>query len=124
VSGIDPRGVGGELALQGQLLDVAALRQRTIAANLANQATPGWKRLEVEFEEAFAEASRDARSGGPASAEATVQVDPAASDRKDGGTVDAERELVDMSRNALVFQTLTRAASAKVANLRAAITGR
>jgi len=125
VSGIDPKGVGGELALQGQLLDVAALRHRTIAANLANQATPGWQRLEVRFEEAF-RAATDEQAGGapPASVEARVQVDQEAPTRLDGGSVDAERELVDLSRNSLVYQTLTRAAAAKVASLRAAIGGR
>jgi flagellar basal-body rod protein FlgB len=123
VSGIDPRGVGGELALDGQLLDVAALRHRTIASNLANQATPGWQRLEVRFEEAFA-AAQAPTDGAPATVEARVQVDRDAPSRLDGCSVDAERELVDLSRNSLVYQTLTRAAAAKVAALRAAIGGR
>lgn len=123
MSGIDPKGVGGELALNGQLLDLAALRHRTIAANLANQATPGWQRLEVRFEEALAEAQAPA-GGGPATVEARVEVDRDAPARLDGCSVDAERELVDLSRNSLVYQTLTRAAAAKVAALRAAIGGR
>jgi flagellar basal body rod protein FlgB len=44
--------------------------------------------------------------------------------RLDGNNVETERELVDLSKNTLVFETLARAAAGKTAVLRAAITGR
>lgn len=117
-------GLGGELALPGRLLDAAALRQRTIAANLAHQSTPGWQRLEVRFEEALGEALDRGGVGEALKVTPEVQVDETATPRLDGNSVDPEQELVDMSKNALLYHTLTRAAASKVAQLRAAITGR
>lgn len=119
-----PGGIGGELRLPGQLLDAAALRQRVIAQNLANQSTPGWKRLEVKFEEALGQALERGGTEGALEVEPRVQVDESAPVRLDGNSVDAEQELVEMSRNALLYHTLTRAAASKVSQLRAAITGR
>lgn len=45
-------------------LDAAALRQKAIADNLANLTTPGYKRIEVKFEDTLREAlNREAHRG-------------------------------------------------------------
>lgn len=115
---------GPDLTLLGRLLDAAALRHRTIAANLANAETPGYRRQEVSFEDAFGAALR---RGGPAAAgkvEPRVTVDETPGARLDGNNVEAERELVDLSRNTLLYETYARAAEIKTGILKSAIQGR
>lgn len=117
-------GLGQDFVTLGRLLDVAGLRHRTIAANIANANTPGFKRLEVRFEEEFGRALERAGSAGAARVEPRVVQDDTPSAKLDGNNVETERELVDLSKNTLVFETLARVAAGKTALLRAAITGR
>ncbi|MEZ6184838.1 MAG: flagellar basal body protein [Planctomycetota bacterium] len=114
--------ISGELNDVGRLLDVAGLRHRTIAANLANANTPGYLRREVRFEESFAKALEQGTNPGAVRAE--VVVDKDSPTRLDGNNVESEQELVDLSKNALMYQTLTKAAASKAGLLRAAIMGR
>jgi flagellar basal-body rod protein FlgB len=108
---------GSNTRLMGAALDGLAARHRAIAANLANQNTPGYKRLVVSFEDQLARASggvdlepkveRDRSPGGP-----------------DGNNVDAMAELGQMTRVELSYQLLTRALSLEIGQMRAAISGR
>ena len=114
--------LGGELQGVGRLLDVAGLRHRVIASNLANANTPNYLRREVRFEEALVKALE---GGGDAEAvRPEVVVDADSPTRLDGNNVESERELVDLSKNALMYQALSRAAASKAGMLRAAIMGR
>lgn len=44
---------GGNMPLYGAAMDAYALRQRTIAKNIANATTPGYRPERVRFEEEF-----------------------------------------------------------------------
>jgi len=82
-----------------RLLDVAVLRQRVHAANLANQNTPGYKAQAVSFEDAF-NAALDQGGG-----EAAARIDPriytplATPSQPDGNDVSTEREVAAMAKN-------------------------
>lgn len=99
-------------------LDGLAARHRAIAANIANQNTPGYKRVVVTFENQLEmakktgvirpEIDRDRESpGGP-----------------DGNNVDAMGEVSQLTRVELSYQALTRALSLEASQLRSAISGR
>ena len=109
-----------------RLLDATALRQRVVAANLANVNTPGYRSRDVRFEEMLQELLRDGR---PLRAASDLPA-PEIFERKDvrprenGNTVDLEREMGEMTRNALLYQAYTRFLDHKIATLRVAITGR
>ena len=98
-------------------LDGLALRHRVVASNLANQSTPGYKRLEVSFEDQLERASR----GG--SFEPSVTRDTSAGDA-DGNNVVPEDEVGALTRVEIVYRTLSQALSMKSALMRAAITSR
>jgi flagellar basal-body rod protein FlgB len=107
-----------------QLLDVASLRHRVIAQNIANVNTPGYHRLDVSFEDAFARAVKhDAgqRRGGTAP---RVVVDNTTPERADGNNVDIDIEMGNLNKNALLYSAYTQALANKLASLRLAITGR
>jgi flagellar basal-body rod protein FlgB len=110
------------LGVLTQLLDAAALRHRVISQNVANVNTPGYRRREVTFE---ADLAKALASPGAGTAHAKPQVVVAdGPERVDGNTVDIDREMNDLSKNALLYQAAAQIVASRVASLRAAIAGR
>ena len=108
-----------------RLLDAATLRHEAIASNLSNIETPGYKRVDLpkEFSQEFATHLRaGGKSPGP---EAKIVEDPAAiARRKDGNTVQLDKELLAMTKNGAEYDMLTEFVSGSIKQLRLAITGR
>ncbi len=118
---MDALGNDGPLIIA--LLDAAALRHRTIARNLANAETPGYRaegvRFSKELEEALKSGDPDRLRGAkPETFERDTRV------KLDGSSVDMEVEQGEMSRNALAYQTLLAVATMKQSEMRLAIAGR
>lgn len=90
-------------AVLSRLMDVAALRQRVHAANLANQNTPGYRAKAVAFEDAFREAL--ASGDDPGSVEATVYEPRNTPIQNDGNDVSTDREVLASAQNALLYNT-------------------
>jgi flagellar basal-body rod protein FlgB len=109
------------LGVLTQLMDASALRHRVIAQNVANVNTPGYRRREVTFE---ADLVKALASPGPVAQVKPQVVVADGPERVDGNTVDIDREMGDLSKNALLFQAAAQIVSSRVASLRAAISGR
>lgn len=126
---IDPVFQSDSYQLARKLLDAAALRQEAIASNIANVETPGYRRLDVSTD--FADQLK-ARSqtgelarGAAAHLQPTLVQDPfARSIRPDGNSVELEKELLAMNRNAVEYEFLTEVVSGNIKQLKMAITGR
>src|SRR5690606_25666269 len=102
---IDPLFQNTTYQLARKLLDAAVLRHEAIATNIANAETPGFQRLDVAPD--FAAELR-ARLHTGASREALDTLQPrlledasARSVRPDGNSVELDRELLAMNRNAV-----------------------
>ncbi len=97
-------------------LDGLALRQRTIANNIANVNTPGYQSKRVLFEDALARSV----NRGDGSAEATVarSLEPT---RLDGNNVNLDTETLSNIDTVLRFQFAARAIDGETAKLRAAM---
>jgi flagellar basal-body rod protein FlgB len=125
---IDPIFQTDNYQVARKLLDAAALRQEAIASNIANAETPGYRRLEVsrDFAEQLKARSRTgdlARSA--ASITPTLVQDPfARSVRPDGNSVEIEKELLAMNKNAVEYEYLSDVVSGNIKQLKMAITGR
>ncbi len=76
---------GGHMGLFESAMDAYALRQRTIAKNIANATTPGYRPERVRFEEEFQDEQLQLR--GLHGDSNYVQIGP-----QDPGSVQAERE--------------------------------
>jgi flagellar basal-body rod protein FlgB len=100
-----------------RVLDNTSLRHRVIAQNVANVNTPGYRRLEIAFEDLLSAAS-DASPSKP------QVVEVPGTERVDGNTVDIDREMGDLTKNALLFQAATQILASRMAAMRSAITGR
>jgi flagellar basal-body rod protein FlgB len=107
-----------------------AARQRTIANNVANVDTPGFKASEVRFEDALKSAMRRGVRGTAAdqstlnaSVSHSSLVDATAS-RADGNNVDVDREMETLSEANLNYSALTQVMSTRLSILRNVISGR
>lgn len=118
------KSVQNELEVMGKLLDVAALRHRVIAGNLANVNTPNYKRHEVKFEEMFNKVMKAGDSAEAKDVKPQLITDEVSPAREDGNNVVFEREVGDLMKNSLYFETLTHMLTKKINGIRNAISGR
>ena len=109
-----------ERALEG-----SSLRQRALANNLANANTVRFKRSDVDFQSALADAL-DAAD--PAADVATTSfapvTDTVTTARLDGNNVDVDAEMANLSENAVTYQALVAVAKARLHMIEIAIGGR
>ena len=113
----DTTQLGLEQALSG-----ASLRQRAIANNIANANTAGYKRSDVDFHSALAEAlgAPDARSK-LSGLSFKTELDTSSTTRADGSNVDIDQEMANLSQNSLEYQSLVTVARVRMAMLQVAM---
>ena len=107
-------------------LDAAAARQKSIANNISNVETPGYKRCYVSFE---AELKRvlDRKDGhgvreGLQNLTPTTEIDAMSPSRSDGNNVNIDVEISDLAKTSLKYRAAAILLESKSGMLRAAIT--
>jgi flagellar basal-body rod protein FlgB len=103
-----------ETAIRG-----AAMRQTTLAGNVANANTPGYRRQDVDFHGALKAAmssGADLHDVGFAAA-----VDSSAPMQADGNAVDIDVENANLAKNGLEYEALVSVTSARIAILKSAM---
>lgn len=106
------------IGLLEQSMTAASLRHRVIANNLANVNTPGYRTLEVQFEDELAKHLHNPQAATPTIVESVLP------ERADGNTVDLDRELGVLNKNSLLYQAVSQVLATRIAALRSAISGR
>jgi flagellar basal-body rod protein FlgB len=123
---------GGHYPLLKQALHACALRQEAIAHNIANVNTPGYRRIDVSFEEFLRAAQttplrttdpRHIAIPPPQPASPQVTSDEGAPMRPDGNTVDIDYEMAQLAENQIRFQALSQLISGRYQSLKTVITG-
>lgn len=113
-------------------------RNLAISNNLANAETPGYRRMDVRFEDALAAAARGAHAppgplGGVTRPEAAGMaasvmpesaVDASSVMRADGSNVDPDTEMAALAQNQLAHQTVTSLLDKHLTLIRTAVIGR
>jgi len=94
----------------------AVARETVAAGNLANVDTPGYRAKEVRFSEAL-----DEQLATPGQSSAIVEEAPGLAARRDGNTVQLDRELLAMNRAVSDFSAAQTALTAKFRLVRYAI---
>ncbi len=126
------------ISVLGRVLDLRARKQEAVSANIANAETPGYARIEMDFEDAL----KDAAGEGGIVQEAThprhiggTGGNPAEGIRadyyrqRDGSgigdenNVSLEREMVDLAQNQIRYEAAVRMISKKFNMLKTAIRG-
>lgn len=110
-------------------LEVAArgseLRSSVLANNLANVNTPHFKRSDVYFEDALAEAIDfgGGKSSKVRGVEPRMGTDGSSIMRHDGNNVDIDREAARLAENQIFYNSVMAIESKRMRSLSAAITG-
>jgi len=114
----DTTQLGLERAIAG-----AGMRQATIAGNIANANTPGYRRKDVDFHTTL-RAALEADTPAKAVAAASFAAAPdraAGAMRADGNGVDIDVESATLAANALEYETLVAVSRGRTDVLRSAI---
>jgi flagellar basal-body rod protein FlgB len=102
-------------------------RQSVLSNNLANVNTPGFKRSDVSFQSALADALGSAKSSsdtaGVDATSFTTQTDNTTDMRLDGNNVDADVEAANLSKNQLLFDSVMAIDTKRLHTMDTAITG-
>ena len=116
-----------------RFLDYFARRQEVIAANVANLSTPGYKTVDLRFEDVLESelegfkviktSPRHFEIEGPEPSWRLAKVS-GLDERADGNNVSFDRELLAMTLNRLRFQMGLQWASSRIRTLRAAMIDR
>lgn len=115
----------------------SSLRHKVISNNIANINTPGYKRMEVSFEDELAAAadSGESRQGLTRTHPGHMLPESAAADssrirtidntsmRTDGNNVDVDAEMAAMTKNNIFYNTVAQQISVYYANIKSAIKG-
>ncbi len=119
----------------GKYLDVAALRQKLVAGNLANVSTPGFGARDIDFQAEFSRVSGQGDKlvgytthanhiplgGGP---EGDPEVSTAKVIEGDMNAVDADHEIANLAQNELIYSISARLLQKKISGIRTVITSR
>jgi flagellar basal-body rod protein FlgB len=105
-----------------RLVDSTNLRHRVLAMNVANINTPGYQRLDVEFEGELQKVLHG--GGGKTDVHARVVPGGGGAPRADGNNVDIDREMSRLTKNALLHSLFAQVQAGNMARMRSAITGR
>lgn len=108
-----------EVALHG-----TELRQQIVSNNLANVNTPGFKRSDVEFGPALAEALQFNNTTSAVGAVVpNVRTDTTSTMRVDGNNVDVDREATYLAQTQLQFSALMAVVTKNLTTMSSIITG-
>lgn len=97
------------------------VRQRTIASNIANLETPGYRRLDVRFEELLAKALKSRQTADLGDLEPEVYQPEGTSVKSNGNNVDMEMEIGEMLKNSLRQTAFVRVLRKKFAQMQEAV---
>lgn len=118
------------MAVSKKALDALSLAQETIADNIANVDTPGFKASEVTFQQELARAverERNARRSHACGRFAVDQVQPriirqtGGTARRDGNNVNIDHEMAALAKTSILYTTIARLLASKFDMLASAI---
>ncbi len=114
--------VGGDMTMRilQQAMSGLALRQRTIADNLANIETPGFLAGKVDFEAALKQALADGEDPMATQVATARSLEPT---RVNGSNVNIDEETLAGQQTVLSTQLVSTALTNKFNNLKTSITG-
>ncbi|MDF2685016.1 MAG: hypothetical protein K0S55_197 [Clostridia bacterium] len=109
-------------------LDAVWLRKETIANNIANNETPGYKSKYVEFEQQLKNAlnrsvSKDSLQKELENIKPKILQNDNTTAKEDGNNVDLDAENIEMARTQLQYEYLIRVLNTQMNNIKYAING-
>ncbi len=109
--------------LLAKAVDVTVLRHKVLSQNVANVNTPGYRKLDVSFDDALAKHLEWHGEDGVGQLQPTIVEDTTTPARLDGNNVDIDREMMRLNKNTLLNNTYLQIVATKTAMMRRAING-
>jgi len=106
----------------GNALNGAEQNHCLLSQNVANVNTPGYKTQRIQFDKFVKQLESEAAGRGLID-EIEVEKVKGLRSRVDGNNVDMEREISELKKNALAFQTYSHLLASKLSTMRRAISG-
>lgn len=116
--------IPSQFDLLAKLSDVTQLRHRVLAQNVSNVNTPGYRRLEVRFEDALAEHVNRHGNLPDRLQQPELIEDELTPARPDGNTVEIDLEMMRLNKNTLLGNTYLQLLATKLAMMKRAVSGR
>jgi flagellar basal-body rod protein FlgB len=107
-----------------RLVEATNLRLKVLAMNVANVNTPGYQRLDVDFESSIQRQLQSTSSGSATPLKPRVVEGGGGVPRADGNNVDIDREMNVLTKNALLHSLYSQLQAGNMARMRSALTGR
>ncbi len=107
-----------------KMMEIATERQKTIANNIANANTPGYTRLEVDFQSALKSAVESGDAQQVSSVKGKLVEDTRNKARIDGNNVVIPKEMNEMMQNNVLYNLLAKSYGTRMKILRSAITSK
>ena len=127
-------GIGEYLDVHSTALEVRARRNKILASNIANAATPHFKARDIDFQDEIRRAAGSSKSAVQVTDKKHIQAslrgptadllyrDPVSASR-DGNTVEMNVEQMEFSENVIRYQTSLTFLNNKISGLMSAIRG-
>lgn len=116
--------IPSQFDLLAKLSDVTHLRHQVLAQNVANVNTPGYRRLDVRFEDQLAEQLTAHSEGGHQGIRPEIFEDQTTPVRPDGNNVEIDMEMMRLNKNTLLGNTYLQLMTTKLGMMKRAIGGR
>ena len=107
--------------LNSKMLDLALERQKVLANNIANSDTPGYTRLELDFQKKLNTAIQSGNVTEIENVRGKIEKDEKMPARFDGNNVVLPAEMNEMMQNGVLYNLLTKALGTKMTIIRNAI---
>ncbi|MEK6728813.1 MAG: flagellar basal body rod protein FlgB [Planctomycetota bacterium] len=118
-------GMDASSNLLEKMMNVSATKHKVIANNIANINTPGYKRMEVSFEDQLSRAIQDATVARLTTLQPKIVVskdkEGSGSIRNDGNNVNIDSEITSLVRNTLSYNIYTQLLGKKMDMVKSAI---
>ncbi|MBI5308032.1 MAG: flagellar basal body rod protein FlgB [Planctomycetes bacterium] len=118
-------GMDASSNLLEKMLNVSTTKHKVIANNIANVNTPGYKRMEVSFEDQLSRAIQDAPVSKLVNLQPKIVVskdkEGSGSIRNDGNNVNIDSEVTSLVRNTLSYNIYTQLLGKKMDMVKSAI---
>jgi flagellar basal-body rod protein FlgB len=109
-----------QLALS-KAMDGSQMRQQAIAQNIANADTPGYRRVDVDFESALRDALQTNTPAAINNVTFAEKTDASAPVQADGNSVDISTESATEAMNGLDYEALTSVSATRISILQNAM---
>lgn len=109
--------------LLSKMVDATVVQHKVLSQNVANVNTPGYRRLEVSFDDQLDKHLKLHGEDGIENLQPTIVEDTTSPARLDGNNVDIDREMMRLNKNTLLNNAYLQIISTKTAMMRRAIGG-